>query len=597
MARFRHDLGFGADLTADGTRFRFWAPGADHVQLELQDGGVLPMREEGAGWFELTIPVPAGTRYRYRFGEASVPDPASRRQPDGAEGWSEVVDPEAFAWHERAWAGRPWDQAVLYEMHLGTFSAEGTYAGAIAHLDHLVELGVTMIELMPVGTFPGTRNWGYDGVLIFAPDESYGPPEDLKRLVDACHDRGLSIILDVVYNHFGPESNHVPEYAPAFFTDRHCTPWGEAINFDGKSGPAVRDFYVGNALYWLLEYRFDGLRIDAAQAIIDDSDPYFLVEMAHRLRAAVTDRPVHLVLENDNNAAHLLRPDLYSGQWNDDVHHTLRVLVKGETGGYYEDYADRPLWHLGRALTEGFSYQGEESKHRPGLKRGEPSAEVPLPAFISFIQNHDQVGNSAYGKRIAQLAPAEKVRVGVAVVALAPAVPMLFQGEEWATSAPFNFFCDYGPKIAKLVHDGRREEFKRFPEFQSEEALDRIPDACDPATRDAARLPWAECDQSEHRAWLAFYRRVLAVRHAEIVPRLAGMRGGAGRWEEIGPKALALAWTLGDGSTLYLAANFGEDTIGWQLPAGARSLFRIQEDAQGLGGYDVVLGLAPDPAG
>ena len=475
---------FGATCVDGGVRFRIWAPAVTSVDLKLEDKdapSLVSMAGMGGGWFEVvTNAARASSRYRFRIDDRiDVPDPASRYQPEDVLGPSMVIDPGAFPWQHGEWRGRPWHEAVLYELHVGTFSPAGTFDGVRERLDYLAELGVTAVELMPVADFSGRRNWGYDGVLPYAPDSAYGTPDDLKRLVDAAHGRGLMMFLDVVYNHFGPEGNFLHAYAPEFFTDRFHTPWGAAIDFARRE---VRDFFIHNALYWLEEYRFDGLRLDAVHAIVDRSKPDILEELADRVHARFGEsRHVHLVLENDDNAARYLTrmPDgrvrRYTAQWNDDIHHALHVLATGEHDGYYEDYVDRTVDLLGRCLTEGFAYQGEPSRHRDGKPRGEPSAELPPTAFVSFIQNHDQVGNRAFGERISALAELDALRAVTAILLLAPSPPLLFMGEEWAAAEPFLFFCDFHEELAARVRDGRRGEFKRFAAFRSEAARARSP--------------------------------------------------------------------------------------------------------------------------
>ena len=409
----RYSMPFGAECLDDASvRFRLWAPAAHQVELRLTgaNGSVqIPFERCDKGWFELvTDAASAGTQYRFRIdGAQEVPDPASRFQPQDVHGPSEVVDPNAFDWSDSAWHGRRWEEAVIYELHVGAFTSRGTFSAVRERLDYLADLGITAIELMPIADFPGQRNWGYDGVFLFAPDSIYGRPEDLKELVQGAHERGIMVLLDVVYNHFGPEGNYLRFYAPQFFTDRHRTPWGDGINFDGPESRVVRDFFIHNALYWLTEYHFDGLRLDAVHAIIDDSTPDILTELADAVRSSIEpDRHVHLILENDRNQARYLRrkehcqPKWYTAQWNDDVHHALHVLITGERDGYYLDYSERPLDQLGRCLVEGFAYQGEVSLHRDGETRGEPSRGLPLSAFVSFLQNHDQIGNRAFGERI-----------------------------------------------------------------------------------------------------------------------------------------------------------------------------------------------------
>ncbi|HVS54835.1 MAG TPA: malto-oligosyltrehalose trehalohydrolase, partial [Casimicrobiaceae bacterium] len=458
---------FGAELSPAGARFRLWAPAARQVELDFTVHGSrrsLEMSTLADGWFEATVAdAPAGTRYAFRIdGGITVPDPASRFNPDDVHRPSMVVDPLAYEWRDAGWTGRPWEDAVFYELHVGTFTAEGSFAAAIERLDYLVNLGVTAVELMPLADFPGRRNWGYDGVLPFAPDASYGAPNELKRLIDAAHSRSLMVFLDVVYNHFGPEGNYLHAYAPQFFNPAHHTPWGAAINYDGAQSRTVRDFFIHNALYWLEEYRFDGLRLDAVDWIVDESSPDILVELAWCVREGPgAERHIHLVLENDRNEAHYLgrdgqqRPLHATAQWNDDIHHAAHVVVTGEVDGYYADYAARPLWYFARCLTEGFGYQGEPSPYRGNIARGEPSVHLPSGAFVSFLQTHDQVGNRAFGERIGHVANPRALRSAVACILLAPSPPLLFMGEEFSASTSFLFFCDLGPELALAVTQGR----------------------------------------------------------------------------------------------------------------------------------------------
>lgn len=576
-AQRSHAMPFGAEVRPDGgVRFRLWAPARERIGLAI-DGRAepLPMTPLADGWHERVVEdAVAGTRYRFMLDDSqAVPDPASRHQPDDVHGPSEVIDPRAYEWHDGDWRGRPWQEAVLYETHVGAFTPRGTFRAAIDKLDHLVDLGVTAIQLMPLSDFPGKRNWGYDGVYPFAPDARYGRPDDLKALVDAAHARGLMVMLDVVYNHFGPEGNYLSLYAPQVFTDRHQTPWGAAINFDGADSRPVRDFVIHNALYWLEEFHLDGLRLDAVHAIKDAGDQHLLQELAKRVATAFgPDRAVHLVLENEENLASLLerdgsgKPRAYTAQWNDDVHHVLHTAATGEDAGYYADYAGDPR-QLARALAEGFVFQGELMAYR-GTPRGEASRHLPPTAFIGFIQNHDQIGNRAFGERLTALAPAHVVRAVAAMVLLAPQIPMLFMGEEWAASQPFPFFCDFGPDLAEAVRTGRREEFARFPEFRDPAARERIPDPIGEGTFLSARLAWEDRRRAPHDGWLDWYRRILAVRRAEIVPRLAGIPGHAGEYEMHGEKGLGVRWRLGDGSRLHLLANpSGDDLTVSSIPA------------------------------
>jgi malto-oligosyltrehalose trehalohydrolase len=583
MMRRHHALPFGAELVSGGTRFRLWAPRANSVALQLAHA-LLPMSPEPEGWFSLTTErAGPGTRYRYVVDGNAYPDPASRRQPDGVHGASEVVEPGMHAWTASGWRGRAWEEIVLYELHVGTFSETGDFAGAIGHLDHVRELGATAIELMPIAESPGTRGWGYDGTYIYAPSCRYGRPEDLKSLVEACHARGLAVFLDVVYNHFGPEGNYLPAIARDFFSGQHHTPWGDAIDFSGPHSRPVRDFVIHNALYWLDEFAFDGLRLDAVHAIHDDSDPDILTELAQTVRRRIADREIHLVLENDRNETHYLtresgRAVSYTAQWNDDLHHTLHVLITGEDFGFYRDYGVAPAAHLGRALAEGFAYQGEASPFRGGRPRGERSVTLPATAFVAFLQNHDHVGNQPFGTRLSARAAGPALHAAIAIVLLSPQIPLLFMGEEWASAQPFLFFCDFEPRLAEAVREGRRREFSQYPEFRDAAARDRVPDPTLPSTFESSKLDWREPTHSAHASWLARYRRLLGIRSREILPRLSGMGEFAGRYRVLGAKSVIVEWRLGDGSTLRLIANFGADPVGAnEINAGGRKLYASRD--------------------
>jgi malto-oligosyltrehalose trehalohydrolase len=568
----RHEKPFGARIEPNGlARFRLWAPDARRVDLVRSagpDAGEAPMAAAADGWFELTASADASTRYAYRIdGDIVVPDPASRSNPDDVHGASALVDPLAFDWPDAQWRGRPWHEAVVYELHVGCFTPAGTFTAAIERLDALVALGVTAIELMPVADFAGRRGWGYDGVLPFAPEASYGTPDDLKRLVAAAHARNLMVLLDVVYNHFGPEGNYLHRYASTFFDDSAHTPWGAAIRFEGRRGRTVRRFFVHNALYWVEEFGFDGLRLDAVHAMRDGSRIFIADAIARALRRGPgRERHVHVVLENDrNDAARLIhrpdgRPRAATAQWNDDVHHALHVMVSGERDGYYADYADAPAQRLGRALAEGFAYQGDASPSRGGERRGTRSTQLPPLAFIDATQTHDQVGNRAFGERIGQLAHAaqrdDALRALLACVLLAPAVPMLFMGEEFAASTPFLYFCDFHGDLARAVTQGRRSEFARFAAFADPAARERIADPNDVATFSRSKLNWSERAQPPHRDWLALYQTLLALRRQHLLPWLAEARSG--RFSVEGAHLLRVQWPLGAARSWHLLANLSD---------------------------------------
>ncbi len=537
-------------LPGGGAAFRFWAPAARTVDVVI-DGRFHPLQRHAEGWFEAIVPgARAGALYRYRIdGGQLVPDPASRFQPQDVGGPSELIDPSSFEWKE-GWRGRPWREAVIYELHVGTFTAEGTYAGVSKKLNDLKETGITAIELMPLSDFAGRRNWGYDGVLPYAPDSAYGRPEDLKSLVQAAHDAGLMIFLDVVYNHFGPKGNYLHLYAPEFFTERHHTPWGAAINY---ANPAVRRYFIENVLYWLDEYRFDGLRFDAVHAIFDDSPLHILDEISRTVRAKHGNSR-HLILENDANQSRLIGPGRYDAQWNDDSHHGYHVLATGEDDGYYVAYADAPAKHLARCLAEGFAYQGEVSPFSHE-KRGEPSAHLPPSCFVDFLQNHDQVGNRAFGERLTQLSSKEVLLSLTAMQLLAPSPPLIFMGEEWGCRQPFLFFCDFAGELGEAVRNGRREEFKRFAAFKDPEVRQKIPDPLAESTFRASTLDWSKADES----WRSHYRRLLTLRQKEIVP----LGCGPGRYRMLSDRAFQVSW-----GKLILIANCGDAAMGIDLPPG-----------------------------
>ncbi len=574
--RHHRRLPFGAELIApDRTRFRLWAPSCERVSLAIEGRDDIAMLAAGEGWFEVDADCGAGTRYRYRVVPAGhgatgdallVPDPASRAQATDVHGPSIVIDPESYRWTHDDWRGRAWCETVIYEIHVGL---AGGYSGVQRLLPGLAELGVTAIELMPVAEFPGARNWGYDGALPFAPDTAYGTPDDLKALIDAAHGHGLMVFLDVVYNHFGPEGNYLGVYADAFFRDDIKTPWGRAIDFRIAE---VRDFFRNNALYWLMEYRIDGLRLDATHSIVPQD---WLKDLSMFVLDMVdASRHVHLVIEHDGNAAHLLGPTAtntrsYDAQWNDDGHHVLHVLLTRETDGYYVDFADAPEDKLARCLAEGFIYQGQPSIFREGVPRGEPSKDLPPTAFVLFLQNHDQIGNRAFGQRLTTLADPAALRAASALVLLSPQIPLLFMGEEWGATEPFLYFTSYpDEELADAVRDGRRNEFADARGFSDPEIRNMIPDPNAPATFETSRLEFDRATRDAttdakglawSSAWLEHTRRLLAIRHKYIVPRLEGARSlGA---EAVGPAAVVARWHMGDGAVLTIAVNLAAERV------------------------------------
>ncbi|MBV9757465.1 MAG: malto-oligosyltrehalose trehalohydrolase [Alphaproteobacteria bacterium] len=548
---------WGAEPGPPGfTRFRLWGPSVEAVTLEIEGQPPTTMDREADDWFAAVAPVGAGAHYRYRLPSGLlVPDPASRLQAGDVHDASVVVDPRAYRWRHGDWRGRPWHEAVIYELHVGAF---GGFAGVQRRLHELKETGFAAIELMPIADFPGQHNWGYDGVLPYAPDAAYGTPDDLKALIDAAHGLGLMIFLDVVYNHFGPDGNYLHAYAAAFFDESKHTPWGAAIDFRRQP---VRDFFIENALYWLIEYRFDGLRFDAVHAI---PQPEFLDAMAARIRQGVEPgRHVHLVLEHGGNKASHLRAG-FDAQWADDTHHCLHVMLTGETEGYYGDFQE-PAPLLARCLAEGFGYQGEVSRYS-GKPRGEPSADLPTTAFVIALQNHDQIGNRAFGERLTRLADPEALGAATALLLLAPFVPLVFMGEEWGSERPFLYFTDHNPELAELVRNGRRDEFKHFAAFADEQRRAQIPDPNDAATFRASMPDFDVATAPPHAQRLALYRELLRVRHQDVVPRIPGCRSAGA--QAIGEAAVRAAWIMGDGTRLIVATNLGAAAVQTEAAAG-----------------------------
>jgi maltooligosyltrehalose trehalohydrolase len=574
MSAHNMPLSHGATLIAPNrTRFQFWAPDVKTIGLEVDGHSPLLMQAEGDGWHRLEVDCGTGTRYRYRISpDLAVPDPAARAQADDVHGPSIVIDPASYAWRSTEWRGRPWREAIFYELHPG---ALGGFRGVAEHLPRLKALGITAIELMPIADFFGAHNWGYDGVLPFAPDTAYGTPDDLKALIDRAHELGLMVFQDVVYNHFGPEGNYLHAYASSFFCADIHTPWGAAIDF---KNPVVRRFFIENALYWLEEYRFDGLRLDAVHAIPDRD---WLLELAETVKKTIIDRHVHLVLENDNNDAALLE-SAFTAQWNDDAHHAAHVLITGETGGYYSDYAENPAAALARCLEQGFAFQGEASAYRDGARRGSPSVHLSPLNFVFFLQNHDQIGNRALGDRLAAIADPDSLKVGISLLLLAPQIPLLFMGEELGIRDPFLYFTNYTGDLAAAVKTGRRKEFGKFPEFATEEAQRRIPDPNQPETFEKSR-PSFDAKDDWARGWLDHHRRLLALRRDVIIPRLDGVRADGA--QALTPRALQARWILGDGSALTLAANFGPEPIRLPPVSGKRVFsYGPKGDCVGLAG-------------
>ena len=534
--------------------FRVWAPDRRRVEV-VADGRRLAMRADESGWWAVTDPdARAGTRYGFSLdGGVARPDPRSMSQPDGVLGESQLVDHTAHRWRDGSWRGRPLQRSIIYELHTGTFSPAGTFDGVAEHLRHLVELGVTTIELMPVAEFSGVRGWGYDGAALFAPHHAYGGPSGLKRLVDRCHAAGLAVLLDVVYNHLGPVGNFLPEFGP-YFSDRHHTGWGAALNFDGPGSEEVRRFVIDNALMWIRDYHIDGLRLDAVQQIVDQSPTHMLEQLAVEAGAlgAELGRTVLLVAETEVNEARFVRTRRAEGYgldaaWSDDWHHSLHAALTGEQSGYYGHFGSLEL--LGRALRDGWIYEGPRSARRLIADGSGPAGVMPHQLVVA-AQNHDQVGNRASGERLTQLVDEGSLKVAAALLLTTPCTPMIFQGEEWASSSPFQYFTDHAdPALGKAVSDGRRREFAAFgwrPE--------QVPDPQDPATFERSRLDWSELDQPFHRRMLEWYRNLI---------RLRGRLGDAAVRVEVDEPARHLV--VGRGA-FRLVANLGPGP--WSYPIG-----------------------------
>jgi maltooligosyltrehalose trehalohydrolase len=561
--RCRHDMPFGTRIENGGVTFRLWAPAARSAEIALDRGSappeLHPAEADAEGWWECHVPqATAGTLYRWRIdGEALVPDPASRQNPEGPHGASCVVDPMQFEW-DGGWTGRPWAETVLYELHVGTFTEEGTFEAAAERLQQLVDVGVTAVELMPVANFGGRFGWGYDGVLPYAPHDAYGTPDELKHFVQQAHRLGLMVFLDVVYNHFGPDGNYLSLYAPGFFSRTKKSPWGAAINFDGPDSREVREFFIHNAVYWVQEFRFDGLRLDAVHAISDDSPSHFLQELSQRVREATHGRHVHLVLENEDNGYEHLAPTpqagRFDGQWNDDFHHALHVAMTGETQRYYHDYGSAPLDLLARCLTHGMLFEGSKRKEGGARVVVEAAPPQPLGALVNFGHNHDQVGNRARGERLGQLVPREASALATLLPLLTPAIPMLFFGEEWGASEPFLYFADWEGELRDAVRAGRKREFGH------EEASD-LPDPCSSATFEASRPDPRHARSAEGRARLAEVRTALAARRKWITPRQHLLLTGKHSAQRIGEHGIAAQWRYQDGQMLSLELNLGPEPL------------------------------------
>ena len=566
----------GATYLGDGAcRFRVWAPETESLALRLAgDRRRIHMSRRERGYHEATVEgIAPGDRYLVcPRPDTERPDPASRLQPDGVHGPSAVVD-EAFPWRSTEWSGLALEDYVIYELHVGTFTAEGTFESAISYLDYLLDLGVTAVELMPIAEFPGARNWGYDGVNLFAAHHCYGGPVGLKKLVDACHQRGIAVILDVVYNHFGPEGNYLGEFGP-YFTARYQSPWGPALNFDGAYSDEVRECFIQNALYWLTDCSVDAIRLDAVHAILDHSPITFLEDLSAAVQraSARSGRRMLLIAESADNDARLLRPRErggynLDGQWNDDFHHCLRTLLTGDRAGYYEDYGE--LSQLAKAMREGFAYTGEYSPFRK-RRHGSPSRDIPHHRFVVFSQNHDQIGNRMLGDRLTQTLSLAQLKLAAALVILGPNVPLLFMGEEYGEKAPFPYFVSHSdPDLVDAVRRGRREEFAAF-QWQGE-----VPDPQDESTFASAKLRHEMRNGDDHRHLLNFYRELIRLRKS--VPALRAEKNETEVAEESERNLLRIDRRT-NGTRVLLIANLGAAAQLVELPA-ARDRWRLLLDS------------------
>lgn len=555
-------LPVGAEyLHGVGTHFRVWAPAAQEVQLILEGPGTpcaLPLQSEAGDYFcGLAAEARPGTRYRFRLDDGEPwPDPASRWQPEGPHGASEVVDPWAFAWTDAAWKGVTPRGQVLYEMHMGTFTPEGTYAAAEAHLPDLKELGVTVLELMPVNEFNGPFGWGYDGVNPFAPTRLYGTPDALRHFVDRAHAIGLGVILDVVYNHFGPSGNYLPHFSPHYFSKRYANEWGEAINFDGEHSAPVREFFVANAACWISEFHFDGLRLDATQCLYDASEVHIVAEIAQRARAAAGGRSIYLTAENERQHAEMARPPGRGGQgldalWNDDFHHSAMAAATGVGDAYYSETRGTPQ-ELISALKWGFLFQGQYYAWQK-KRRGRPALDLPAHAFIRFLQNHDQVANSARGQRLHELTTPGRLRALTALLLLVPGTPLLFQGQEFAASAPFLYFARHSEELDPLVRQGRQDSLAQFPNIAGPQGRALLSPPADPATFQRCKLDHGERERNAHV--LQLHRDLLRLRREDAV--FAAQDSTRMHGAVLGPEAFLLRFLGEDGDDRLLVVNLG----------------------------------------
>jgi maltooligosyltrehalose trehalohydrolase len=566
-------LPIGAEILAQGVHFRVWAPLRHKVEVVFDSGGdSISLTKEEGGYFSGVAPeAKAGTRYRFRLdgGDNLYPDPASRLQPERVHGPSEVVDPDAFKWSDAGWAGIDAHGQVLYEMHIGTFTTEGTWEAAAKQLPELKALGITCVEMMPIADFPGRFGWGYDGVDLFAPTMLYGNPDDLRRFIDDAHAIGIGVILDVVYNHIGPDGNYLTQFSDSYFSEKHKNDWGDSLNFDGAGAAGVREFFISNASYWISEYHFDGFRFDATQAIIDDSKDHILAAITRAARSAAGSRKIYLITENEPQETRIVRSPERGGfgmdaLWNDDFHHSAAVALIGRNEAYFSDYKGNPQEFIA-AVKWGYLYQGQQYLWQ-GKRRGTPAFDLPHTAFVNYIQNHDQVANYAHGQRIHELSSVAQFRAMTALLLLAPQTPLLFQGQEFAASSSFHYFADHNPELGRLICEGRKREHAQFPSVAQPEMQAALRDPTTIQTFERCKLKLNERKHGYHGRIYAMHKDLLAMRRSEAVfsrrPKRGDIDGAV-----VGPEAFLLRYFTEDHDDRLLLVNLGTDLILGVVPA------------------------------
>lgn len=561
---------FGANYEGNGTRFRAWAPGVSTIDVVIYRADdqpqIVPMKSGTDGCYEAFVnAVEPGALYKFRVNnELQFPDPASKFQPEGVHGPGQVIDLDNYHWQDSSWKNPPLEQLVFYETHIGTFTEAGTFAGVKERLSYLKDLGITALQLMPVADFPGRWNWGYDGVMLYAPARCYGPPQELCQLIDAAHALGLAVFLDVVYNHFGPDGNYTGVYGSQFESKKHHSPWGAGLNFDDAGSALVRRFFIDNAIYWLKNFHFDGLRLDATHAIIDDSKLHFLAELNAKVKEACGERTVYLIAEDHRNLGKMLQSGNSGGYgldgvWADDFHHQNRCLLAGDNEGYYADFTGSTT-DLAKTIQQGWFYTGQFSQHSEGNRGTDPSG-IPPKAFVVCIQNHDQIGNRAFGDRLHHKITPAAFRASSALLLCSPQTPLLFMGQEWSASTPFQFFTDHNAELGKLVTEGRRKEFRHFSAFTDPAVRETIPDPQALSTMQNCVLRWEELEASPHDKTLALYKALLNLRKSE--PSLQSADMPTHQCFAINDNALALL--RGEPATFLLICQLQESgTLHWQ---------------------------------